>query len=62
MTQADLDTLSIDEQIETMWRRGENTYDIAQAITRFLGHPFSEAHVCRVLHSVRDERAKGGAQ
>lgn len=34
MTQADLDTLSIDEQIETMWRRD----------------------------SVRDERAKGGAQ
>lgn len=55
-------SLSVNEQIETMWRRGENTYDIAQALTRFLGHPFSEAHVCLLLHGIRDDRAKGGAK
>lgn len=50
------------ETIKRLWREGKNTNEIAQHISWSLGSEFSEAQVCRVLHGIRDDRAKGGAE
>lgn len=50
------------DTIKRLWSERWNTYDIAVYLSQQLGESVHESDVCRILHAIRANQAKGGAQ